>query len=57
MTWNGRVHCFLLDHWGETLLKTGVSIEHMMDVVAHWLSGSGAAEGFVNGCGPGEAFR
>ena len=20
---------FLLDHWGETLLKTGVSIEHM----------------------------
>ena len=24
---------FPLDHWGETYLETGVSIEHMMEVV------------------------
>ena len=29
---------FPLDHWGETFLETGVSIEHMMEVVAHWVS-------------------
>ena len=32
---------FPLDHWGETFLETGVSIEHMMDVVAHWISDRG----------------
>ena len=29
---------FPLDHWGETFLKTGISIEHMMGVVEHWVS-------------------
>ena len=26
-----------LDHWGTAYLKTGVSVEHMMEVVAQWL--------------------
>ena len=29
---------FPMDHWGEQFLETGVSIEHIMDVVASWLS-------------------
>ena len=29
---------FLLDYWGKTFLETGVSNEHMLEVVAHWVS-------------------
>ena len=27
-----------MDHWGEMVLETGVSIDHMMKVVEHWVS-------------------
>ena len=29
---------FPMDHWGEMFLETGVSIDRMMEVVAHWIS-------------------
>ena len=29
---------FSMDHWGEMFLETGVSIDGMMEVVAHWVS-------------------
>ena len=29
---------FRMDHWGEMFLETGVSIDRMMEVVAHWVS-------------------
>ena len=29
---------FPMDHWGEMFLETGVSIDRMMEVVAHWVS-------------------
>ena len=32
---------FFLDRWGETFLETGVSNEHMLGVVAHWVSNRG----------------
>ena len=28
----------LMDHWGEMFLETGVSTDHMMKVVEHWVS-------------------
>ena len=30
---------FPMDRWGEMFLETGVSIDHMMKVVEHWVSG------------------
>ena len=32
-------HAFWVDHWTEMFLKTGVSVDHMMEVVRTWLSG------------------
>lgn len=29
---------FPMDHWGEMFLETGVSTDHMMKVVEHWIS-------------------
>ena len=29
---------FVLEHWGTSFLKTGVSLDQMMDVVARWLA-------------------
>ena len=32
-------HLFWVDHWTERILKTGVSVDHMMEVVRSWLIG------------------
>ena len=36
LDWEGPL--FPLDHWGESFLKTGISIEHMMELVEQWVS-------------------
>ena len=32
-------HLFWVEHWTERFLKTGVSVDHLMEVVRTWLSG------------------
>ena len=32
-------HLFWVDHWTERFLKTGISVDHMMEVVRSWLIG------------------
>ena len=32
-------HMFWADHWVERFLRTGVSVDHIMEVVQNWLSG------------------